>query len=236
MNRVRYILLLLMVVAFPLPVFSQTPEIALVPDQSIITLDSNVVVNIVVSANSVDLKSFSLEIAYDRIVMRTDLANITEGPLLGTSGVETFFWVGFTADSGTIYIDGAILGDGITVDGGGVVATIKFYSLEYGISDLEFIAIRARDADNMPLYYNAVNDSVRVCQLLGDVNEDNWVNIADVVYLLDWIFDEGPEPIPNWRSGEVDCNGYTNIADVVYLIYYIFAGGPPPCQVCVNGT
>ncbi|MCK4858038.1 MAG: dockerin type I repeat-containing protein, partial [candidate division Zixibacteria bacterium] len=62
----------------------------------------------------------------------------------------------------------------------------------------------------------------------GDANGDGYINIADVVFLIDYIFNGGPAPVP-MEVGDVDCDGAVNIADVTYLVAYIFAGGPPPC-------
>ncbi|MCX6832929.1 MAG: right-handed parallel beta-helix repeat-containing protein [candidate division Zixibacteria bacterium] len=62
----------------------------------------------------------------------------------------------------------------------------------------------------------------------GDVDGDSTVNIADVVFLIDYIFMGGAAPLP-LSVGDVDCSGSINIADVVYLIAYIFSGGPAPC-------
>ncbi len=71
--------------------------------------------------------------------------------------------------------------------------------------------------------------------ICGDADGNGLVNIADVTYLVAYIFAGGPPPDP-LASGDVDCNGSVNIADVVYLINYIFGGGPPPCQGCSLAT
>jgi hypothetical protein len=61
----------------------------------------------------------------------------------------------------------------------------------------------------------------------GDANGDGILNIADVVYLLNYLFTAGPLPEP-LAAGDANCDGTINIADVVYLINYLFTGGPPP--------
>jgi hypothetical protein len=65
----------------------------------------------------------------------------------------------------------------------------------------------------------------------GDVDSDESVTIADVVFLVDYIFMGGAAPQPI-SLADVDCSGSINIADVVYLIGYIFSGGPAPCDGC----
>jgi hypothetical protein len=65
--------------------------------------------------------------------------------------------------------------------------------------------------------------------LCGEVDNDGLITIADVVFLINYIFVGGAAPQPLW-VGDVDCSGSINIADVVYLINYIFSGGAAPCS------
>jgi hypothetical protein len=68
--------------------------------------------------------------------------------------------------------------------------------------------------------------------LCGDVDGTKQVDIADAVYLVNYIFGGGPEPLPFKMNGDVDCSGLVDIADAVYLVNYIFGGGPAPCAAC----
>jgi hypothetical protein len=61
----------------------------------------------------------------------------------------------------------------------------------------------------------------------GDANGDGVINIADVVYLLNYLFMGGLPPDP-LEAGDANCDGLVNIADVVYLLNYLFTGGEPP--------
>jgi hypothetical protein len=63
----------------------------------------------------------------------------------------------------------------------------------------------------------------------GDADGSGAVDIDDVVYLINYIFGGGPEPVPELGAGDADCSGSIDIDDVVYLINYIFGGGPAPC-------
>jgi len=65
----------------------------------------------------------------------------------------------------------------------------------------------------------------------GDPNADEAVNLADAVYLINYVFKGGPAPNP---SCVADANGddAVNLADAVYLINYIFKGGPTPVDPC----
>ncbi len=64
--------------------------------------------------------------------------------------------------------------------------------------------------------------------LRGDANKDTKVTIADIVYLVSYLFKFGPSPNPI-QSGDANCSGKVDIADIVYLVSYLFKFGPAPC-------
>jgi hypothetical protein len=61
----------------------------------------------------------------------------------------------------------------------------------------------------------------------GDANNDEMVNSADVVYLINYLYIDGPPPVA-LPSGDVNCDGKIDASDVVYLINYLFIHGPAP--------
>jgi hypothetical protein len=61
--------------------------------------------------------------------------------------------------------------------------------------------------------------------LCGDTNLDKVVDIADVVYTINYVFYNGPYPI---CSTDVNGDGIIDIGDIVYLINYVFYGGVEP--------
>jgi hypothetical protein len=63
--------------------------------------------------------------------------------------------------------------------------------------------------------------------IYGDANGDGTVNVADVVYLVSYLFKSGPAPDP-LSSGDANCDGKVTVSDVVYIINYLFKGGPKP--------
>jgi len=65
----------------------------------------------------------------------------------------------------------------------------------------------------------------------GDANGDLQINIADAIFLLNYVFKGGAAPDP-LCIGDADLNGIINIADVVRVINYVFKGGPPPTEDC----
>jgi hypothetical protein len=69
--------------------------------------------------------------------------------------------------------------------------------------------------------------SFKLEYLVGDVNSDGFINVVDVVYLVNYLFINGPAPDPV-ESGDANCDHTINAADVVYLINYLYIDGPPP--------
>jgi Protein of unknown function (DUF3131)./Uncharacterized protein conserved in bacteria (DUF2329). len=63
------------------------------------------------------------------------------------------------------------------------------------------------------------------CRPNGDVNGDGNVGAADVFYLINTLFVNGPSPI---GSGDVNRDSKVNVVDIFYLINYLFASGPAP--------
>ena len=63
--------------------------------------------------------------------------------------------------------------------------------------------------------------------LTGDPNHDGIIDLADVVYLINYLFKGGPEPDP-LEAGDANCDGTVDLGDIVYLINYLFKNGPPP--------
>jgi hypothetical protein len=63
----------------------------------------------------------------------------------------------------------------------------------------------------------------------GDANGDQIIDLADVVFLISYLYRGGPAPIPLY-AGDANCDGNMDLADIVYLINYLYRDGPaPPC-------
>ena len=79
-------------------------------------------------------------------------------------------------------------------------------------------------------------DTARVRVLVGmtscgDCTHDSIMDVADVVYLINYLFKGGTAPDPICR-GDVNCSGDADIGDVVLLINYLYKGGTAPCFGC----
>ncbi len=73
-------------------------------------------------------------------------------------------------------------------------------------------------------------DNFIINQKCGDVNLDDNINLADIIFLVNYVFKGGQKPLVLWAS-DFNSDNLINIADIIYLVNYIFKGGPEPiCQ------
>lgn len=89
-----------------------------------------------------------------------------------------------------------------------------------GVLNPAFGALHASDFDVIQLGWKPV-----LTRTAGDVNGDGIVNVADVFYLINFLYAGGPAPV---FSADFNADAVTNAADVVYLLNYLFAGGTAP--------
>jgi len=72
--------------------------------------------------------------------------------------------------------------------------------------------------------------------LPGDLDHSHQINIADLVFLVSYMFAGGPPAEPSFV---MDLNGdctAPDIADLIHLFQYMFIGGAPPVAGCLNRT
>jgi len=90
--------------------------------------------------------------------------------------------------------------------------------------------------DNGSNYWDEAVFSLYVAPMTlipGDIDASQEIDIADLVYLIDYYFTEGPEP-PVMNLADVDGSCELDIGDVVYLVDYMFGDGPAPVMGCVS--
>ena len=85
-----------------------------------------------------------------------------------------------------------------------------------GIGDTPYNIPGGNRQDRYPLLY-----------LRGDVNRNLIRDIEDVIYLLNYIYKNGPAPNPP-MAGDVNWDEVIDILDVYYLINFLFTSGPSP--------
>jgi hypothetical protein len=75
--------------------------------------------------------------------------------------------------------------------------------------------------DNMP-YCTSI-----VLSEYGDANGDGVINIADVMWMANYLYRSGPYPA-SFEAGDANCDGDHGILDILILINYLYKGGRPP--------
>jgi len=65
--------------------------------------------------------------------------------------------------------------------------------------------------------------------MCGDCTGDYVVDLGDVLYIISYLYKNGPPPQP-LDAGDVNLDQLVDLGDVLYLISYLYKGGPPPCQ------
>ena len=88
-------------------------------------------------------------------------------------------------------------------------------------------AIGISGSDSYTVKAGYVNASL---VMRGDASADGAVVVADIMYLIDYLFIGGSEPCP-MDAGDANCDGFIDVADVMYLTNYLFIGGPPPSSL-----
>ncbi len=68
----------------------------------------------------------------------------------------------------------------------------------------------------------------------GDVNNDNSINLADLVYLSQTVAG-GPGAIPFAHLADVNADGAIDAADVTFLVNYYFNYGNCPSGAFIVG-
>jgi hypothetical protein len=107
--------------------------------------------------------------------------------------------------------------------------------------------LRLFDRDSPQAFYDSLDFSDLTTNILaarrlyrqlfviipGDADRSGHVDVADAIYLINYIFIGGSAPNP-LNVGDINGDCRLNIADVVYLISYLFRGGASPAAGCME--
>lgn len=64
----------------------------------------------------------------------------------------------------------------------------------------------------------------------GDTNNDHKINLLDILDIISYKYDNGPEPIPHPLHADANGDGEINLMDILYIMSYLYdtPPGPPP--------
>ncbi len=105
------------------------------------------------------------------------------------------------------------------------VATPMNLGLHYlyiAFMDSKFTLDPDSAVDNYYLSFNAINPAF----IRGDANNDERVDIADAIYILEHLFKDPTLTIPCLDSADTDDSGQINITDAIVLLRYLFTDSP----------
>ena len=108
---------------------------------------------------------------------------------------------------------------------GDIVELTDQIKIRFEASDLGDGSVVEAGVDDFNIY------SFQCAGVCGDLNNDETINIADITFLVSYLFGGGAAPEPLCIA---NVNGDTgvNIADLTYLVAYLFGGGPEPMDNC----
>ncbi len=68
---------------------------------------------------------------------------------------------------------------------------------------------------------------VQIPFISGDANGDSLIDLADVIFLINYLYTGGFAPYP-YEAGDATCDGWIDLTDVLLLINYLYKDGPVP--------
>jgi hypothetical protein len=77
----------------------------------------------------------------------------------------------------------------------------------------------------VPFTYDPIGELFAWWSRPGDANNDSVINAADIVYMINYLYIQGPR-LCVMEAGDVDSSGHLNAADIVYLSNYLYLQGP----------
>ena len=126
---------------------------------------------------------------------------------------------------------GSDCGKGIAVDDSGCAyVTGGTNSTDFPTENAWDDSYNGGPSDAFVTKLSALADQSVCCDIRADINHNGaGPDIADLVYLVNYMFQTGPQP-PCFEEADINGDGSDtpDIADLVYLVTYMFQGGPAP--------
>jgi len=142
----------------------------------------------------------------------------------------------------TVLLQNTATGEGLELDAGNGPVLCLYFSIPQGSQPGQSATLDLSGYGNyQPMFYGSKMDyepdfnsgSITVVSCCtggrGNVDGDpaDEISIADLLYLVDWMFNGGPD-FPCIKEADVNATGDIDITDVIYLVAYMFQGGFPP--------
>jgi hypothetical protein len=206
---------------------------------TVVCIDSTFWVDVRVDSAVDSIHSYACLIYVD--TSRVWLDSVSRGAILDSVAQHHSVWFGWEYDDhypDSLYFGASIFDAGIFVDGPGQLGRMWLRTKLEGQTPVAFAWCIIRDPFNPsgPGMEVVLRDG-QIAVLptgygSGDANSSGSVDPGDVVFIINYLFREGPEPEPSLLVGDVNCDSIVNGSDVVYLLNYLFRNEEPPCDPC----
>ncbi|NCF55320.1 MAG: hypothetical protein GWP41_03535 [Planctomycetia bacterium] len=145
-------------------------------------------------------------------------------------GVYSFqvpIFLQFPSETNAVQIAGSTVAGNLQGDATGLTVPLAWTQIG---NPTIFNVVTSNNTSITPLTSDGVltlNPQTNLDYVRGDANADGIVNVADVVWSLQEIFNNGPAGPCN-DSKNTNGDGIFDVADPIWLISYIFQNGSPP--------
>ena len=185
--------------------------------------------------NLIGAKAFHFQLTLDPAVLYAPADSAHLGSMFDDISDDsiTVLFSHLGDDSAHLEVDIAYLRDSATIDGPGELLILPITPTGFGITDIQLTEVLIFDRFNQEIPVTIANHGwARICQFVGDIDANNTIDIADLIHLVNYMFQLGPPPIPNVWVADFDCDGSEiNIADLVSMVTWMFQEGPWLCDL-----
>ena len=234
--------LMILILLLTASTVSGQSRISFAPYQTIATIGDTIEINLAIEPGVVDLFAYTTHVKFDTTILQV-IDAFPSSEWLAISGTSQYF-VG--ADSLEIdpdtqepnwyfhVFDVLFTNPKSTIDGYAEIATLKFEVVQSGISQIYYEYYKGSDTLLNSIIAQSGIGLIYVCPLpmtVGDLDESGFIDIADLVFFVNYSFNAGPPP-SFLLAADLNCDVVIDIADIVYMVDYMFTGGPAPCNPC----
>ena len=235
----KSITILIVLLVLSAAVQSQPAELWMEPDTVYYQNSECFYLHTYVGSGLTGAKVFHFELTFDPAVVVSSADSVSLASMF--AGIEddsiTVMFTKLWDDSTRLEVDIAYLRDSATLDGPGEIMIVPVLPTGFGQTDIQITDVLVFDRFNQQIPIDVLGSTyARICQFVGDVNMDNSIDIADLVYVVEYMFEGGPEPMPSVWSANFNCDeSPVDIADLVAFVGWMFNGEPYPCDPpCVS--
>lgn len=219
-----------------------TNRVMLTPAEKIVSpVGSPLALTLALDSTVRNVRFYNVHISFDTSVVRID--SIIASPEWNSTGPNFFFWkdtsvVDSISHQRLWYVDlgAAFYGAVYHIDGYAPLATLWLTAKQPGATFAYFQSQIVLDANSTPVLGEVGNAIIYVCPnpfpFFGDFDHTGNLDIADLTFMIAFLYLDGSAPEPSLLLGDVDCDQAVDISDVTRLIDYLYISFAPICTLC----